>query len=86
MATSIVKVYNSKRGRWEEGAEVRLHWNGFFSNLGRSKLVRTDSNGQAIIEYTATGTATVNGREEYSKKILEQFKRIAITLIYEPKI
>lgn len=58
MATSIVKVYNSRYGQWEENAKVVLGWNGFI-NLGMSRPFYTNSNGVAILEHTATGEAEI---------------------------
>ena len=64
MPTSIVRVYNSNRGRYESNARVVLGWDGFV-NLGHSSSVQTDGNGTAIVNHSATGTATVyiNGRD-----------------------
>ncbi len=62
--TSIVKVYDSRSGKWVSRAKVVLSWNGII-NLGMSKDVYTDSNGVAEIAHASTGTATiyVNGTE-----------------------
>ena len=64
MATSIIRVYNQGRGRPEANARVVLGWSGFV-NLGQSKPVYTDRNGEAHIQHSATGPAViyVNGRE-----------------------
>lgn len=63
MPTSIVKVYNGKRGQWEVRAKVVLGWDGFL-NLGMSKTVYTDSNGVAEVNHASKGEATiyVNGK------------------------
>lgn len=63
MPTSIIKVYNSRNGRWESNARVVLEWNGI-ANLGQSSPVYTDGNGMAVINHASSGRATVyiNGR------------------------
>ena len=63
MATSIVKVYNSRQGRWESGARVVLEWTGIV-NLGQSNAVKTNLNGIAVVNHSSTGNAIVyvNGR------------------------
>lgn len=65
MPTSIVKIYNSNRGRYESNARVVLGWDGIV-NLGQSNAVNTDGNGVAVINHSATGTATVyvNGQNK----------------------
>lgn len=64
MPTSIIKVYNSRYGRYEPRARVVLEWKGIV-NLGQSSPVHTDGNGQAVVNHSSTGTATVyiNGKE-----------------------
>ena len=64
MPTSIVKVYNRSRGRWEPNARVVLEWTGFV-NLGQSNAVQTNANGVAVVDHRSTGTAIVyvNGRK-----------------------
>ena len=59
MDTSIVKVYNSKYGKWEKNARVVL---GF--SFGMTKPVFTNSNGVAEVKHSTTGQATiyVNGK------------------------
>lgn len=63
MPTSIIKIYNGTRGKWEPRAKVVLGWNGFF-NLGMSKAVYTDSSGVAEVNHASKGEATiyVNGK------------------------
>ena len=63
MATSIVKVYNSRRGKWEQRAKVVLGWDGIL-NLGMSKPVYTDYEGIATVNHSSKGQATiyVNGK------------------------
>jgi len=63
MPTSIIKVYNESRGKWESRAKVVLGWNGFI-NLGMSKPVYTDSSGIAEVNHSSTGEATIyiNGK------------------------
>ncbi len=65
MATSIIKVYNSKYGRWESRAKVVLGWDGFV-NSGMSGQVYTNDHGEAVINHSATGEATVyiNGKKQ----------------------
>ncbi len=58
MATSIIKVYNTRLGQWEQNAKVVLGWDGFV-NLGMSDAVYTDRNGTAVINHSATGKATI---------------------------
>jgi hypothetical protein len=58
MATSIVKVYNSRYSEWAENVRVELVWSGI-SNLGSSESVLTNRNGIAEINHTATGNCTV---------------------------
>jgi hypothetical protein len=58
MATSIVKVYNGSRGKWESNARVVLEWTGI-ANLGQSSPVKTDSNGLAEVSHSSTGSAIV---------------------------
>jgi hypothetical protein len=58
MATSIVKVYNSRYKEWAENVRVELGWNGIV-NLGFSKTVYTNRNGVAEIDHSATGDCTV---------------------------
>ena len=64
MNTSIVKVYDSKYGKWMKNAKVVLGWDGFL-NLGMSKAVYTNSNGLAEINHSSKGQATiyVNGKK-----------------------
>lgn len=59
MSTSIVKIYNGRMRRPEKNARVVL---GF--NLGMTKPVYTDSNGNATISHSMTGMATIfiNGK------------------------
>ena len=63
MNTSIIKVYNSKYGKWEKNAKVVLGWDGFL-NLGMSKAVYTNSDGMAEVQHASSGQATiyVNGK------------------------
>lgn len=63
MATSIVKVYNNKYGKWEANAKVVLGWNGIAS-VGHSRPVYTNSQGIATIEHSSSGKAEVyvNGK------------------------
>lgn len=63
MPTSIVKVYNGSRGRWEPNARVVLEWTGFV-NLGQSNAVKTNVDGVAIISHSSSGNAIVyvNGK------------------------
>jgi len=63
MPTSLVTVYNSSKGKFESNARVVLEWSGF-TNLGQSSPVSTDSKGQAVINHSSSGKATVyvNGR------------------------
>lgn len=65
MPTSIIKVYNRSRGKWESNAKVVLEWNGF-ANLGQTPPQYTDSNGQVAINHASSGMATVyvNGRQQ----------------------
>lgn len=65
MATSIVKVYDSRAGKWLKNAKVVLGWNGFV-NLGMSKPTYTNSDGIAEVNHSATGNATiyVNGKRK----------------------
>ena len=65
MATSIIKVYNNKYGKWERNAKVILGWSGMV-NLGMSNAVYTNSDGMAIIDHSSTGSATVyiNGKNK----------------------
>ena len=58
MPTSIITVYNSSRGRVEPNARVLLEWSGF-ANLGQSNAVKTNNQGQAIINHSSTGRATI---------------------------
>ncbi len=58
MATSIVKVYDTRLGQWKRDAKVVLSWNGFV-NLGMSDAVYTDREGSAIINHSATGEADI---------------------------
>ena len=58
MNTSIVKVYDSKYGKWLKNAKVVLGWNGFV-NLGMSKPSYTNSSGLAEINHSSTGEATI---------------------------
>lgn len=64
MSTSIIKVYNSRYGRWESNARVVLEWNGIAS-LGQSSPVYTNSSGIAEVNHNSSGQATVyiNGKE-----------------------
>ena len=64
MATSIIKIYNSRYNEWAEGVRVALAFSGF-TNLGSTADFMTDANGTAIIEHSATGNCTVyaNGRK-----------------------
>jgi hypothetical protein len=68
MATSIIKVYNTRAGRPEPNAKVVLGWNGI-ANLGHSSPAYTDSNGTAVVNHSSTGEATVyvNGKEMNQK-------------------
>ncbi len=61
MATTIVKVYNNRYGKWAKGVRVTL---GF--SFGHSQPAFTDDNGTAIINHSSTGSATIyiNGRDE----------------------
>ena len=63
MPTSIIKVYNTRYGKWEKNARVVLEWSGW-TNLGQTNPVYTDANGQAIVDHSSTGKATVyvNGK------------------------
>lgn len=63
MDVSIIKVYNSKYGKWEKGARVVLNWSGLLSS-GMSKAVYTDSDGLAEIQHRSSGQATIyiNGK------------------------
>lgn len=65
MRTSIIKVYNRSKGRWESNARVVLEWNGI-ANLGQTPSHYTDSNGQAVINHASSGMAAVyvNGKQE----------------------
>lgn len=56
--TSIVKVYDSQRGRWAASVRVQLGWDGII-NLGMSEQVRTDESGMAVVQHSATGEANV---------------------------
>jgi len=60
METSIIKVYNSKYGKWEKNARVVL---GF--SFGMTKPVFTNANGIAEVRHSSTGQASiyVNGKE-----------------------
>jgi hypothetical protein len=58
MATSIVKVYNSRYSEWADNVRVELHWDGIM-NLGFSQTVYTNRNGIAEIDHAASGTCTV---------------------------
>lgn len=58
MPTSIIKVYDSKRGKWQSCAKVVLSWNGL-ANQGMSKPVYTDTHGIAEISHSSTGKAIV---------------------------
>lgn len=64
MKTSIIKVYNSRYGKWEKNAKVELHWNGFL-NSGFSRPVYTDGQGMAVVRHASEGEATVyiNGKD-----------------------
>jgi hypothetical protein len=57
MATSIVRVYNSKQGKWAYYAKVVLAFDASFG--GQSPTVYTNDNGEAIIQHASTGQATV---------------------------
>lgn len=58
MATSIVKVYNSRYNELAAGVKVSLHFNGIMS-LGFTRDVCTDNNGVAVIEHSGTGNCTI---------------------------
>ena len=58
MPTSIIKVYNSSRGKWESRAKVVLSFMGGL-NAGQTPPVYTDSNGKAVIDHSSTGKATI---------------------------
>ena len=64
MATSIVKVYNSRYNEWADNARVELQWDGI-RNLGFSRTVYTNRNGVAEIDHSSTGECTVyvNGQK-----------------------
>lgn len=64
MATSIIKVYNTRYGRWESNARVVLSWNGIAS-VGQSDPAYTNANGVAEVNHSSSGQATVyiNGKE-----------------------
>lgn len=64
MPTSIIKVYNSSRGKWESRARVVLDFMEGL-NAGQTSPVYTDSNAQAVIDHSSTGKATiyVNGSD-----------------------
>jgi len=64
MATSTIKVYNTKAGRPEPNAKVVLGWNGI-ANLGHSSPAYTNANGVAEVSHSSSGEATVyvNGKE-----------------------
>lgn len=61
MATSIIKVYNNRYGKWAKGVRVTL---GF--SFGHTQPVYTDESGTAVINHSSTGSATVyiDGRDE----------------------
>ena len=67
MATSIVKVYNSRYNEWTANVRVELGWDGI-RNLGFSRTVYTNNNGIAEIDHSATGECTVyiNGQRTTS--------------------
>jgi hypothetical protein len=58
MATSIVKVYNSRYNELAAGVKVSLGFDGIMS-LGFTRDVYTDSNGVAVVEHSGTGNCTV---------------------------
>jgi hypothetical protein len=66
MATSIVKVYNTRRGCFAQGQRVALGWDDNLMNIGISKNHFTDKNGKVEIEHgTVKGIADVyvNGQK-----------------------
>lgn len=62
--TSIVKVYDSRNGKWLVNAKVTLGWDGI-ANVGHSSPAYTNSQGIAEISHASSGTASifVNGKE-----------------------
>lgn len=58
MPVSIIRVYNTSKGRWESGARVVLEWTGI-ANLGMSKPAYTSSDGTAVIDHSSTGMANI---------------------------
>jgi ribose 5-phosphate isomerase len=60
MSTSIVKVYNSRYGKWAKGARVVL---GF--SMGMTTAVYTNEQGIAVVNHSSTGQADVyiDGKE-----------------------
>jgi len=58
MHTSIIKVYNSRYGKWEKNARVVLSWDGWL-NSGMSKTVYTNAEGMAEIQHASRGKASI---------------------------